>query len=130
MQLDGALNLSLLFNGNVRADVLRRPLHCLGRHLKIRQQFDLLTPLIERSLLTDHRQHAAHPRRELRVFDIEFDIGRKLALVTVLAQVVRTRYFHRTHRRQDRLGALFVVMCLVATTTRDGPLVRNRCCES
>ena len=120
----------LLFGGDVRADGLRRPLHCLGRHLQIGQQFQLLTALIERGLLTDHGQHAAHSRRELRVFDVQFDISRKLAVVTVPAQVVRARYFHLAHCCQDRLGALFVVVRLMATRTREGPLVCSRGCES
>jgi len=34
------------------------------------------------------------------------------------------------HCCEDRLGALFVVMCLAATRTRERPLVRRRDCES
>jgi hypothetical protein len=63
-------------------------------------------------------------------FDIQFDIGRKLAVVTLRAPVVRARDFHRSHHCQDRLGALFVVVCLVATRAREDPLVRSRGCES
>ena len=86
--------------------------------------------MLERSLLTDHSQHAAHSGRILRVFDVQFDIGRKLAAVTVRAQVVGARYFHLAQRGQDGLGALLVVMRLAATRTRDGALIGSRGGES
>ena len=57
----------------------------------------MLTAMIERSLLATHRLHAAHARRKLRNFDIQFDVGRNPAIVTVRAQIVGTRYFHSAH---------------------------------
>jgi len=61
--------------------------------------------MIERSLLAHHRLHAAHARRKLRNFDIQFDVGRNPAIVTVRAQIVGTRYFHSApHRCENGLG--------------------------
>ena len=39
------------------------------------------------------------------ILDIQFDIGRELAGVTVRAQEIGTRYLYRTHRRENRFGA-------------------------
>jgi len=56
---------------------------------------------IEPRLLAYDSLHAAHTRRELRVFDIQFDVGGELAGVTVW---IETRDFHLADCRQDRLG--------------------------
>ena len=82
--------------------------------------------MVEGPLLTDVRLHAAHPRRELRVFDIQFDVGGKLTSMAVRAQIVGTRYFHLAHRGQDWFGAQFLVMRWVAAGTREGPLIGSR----
>ena len=126
IQLHGALNLPLLALSDVASDGLRGALHRLGGHLQAGQDFHLLAAMIEGGLLTHDRLHAAHPRRELRVFDVQFDIGGELAGMTVRAQVVGARYFHFPHRRQNRLGAQLPVVSLVAAGTRKAPLVGNR----
>ena len=82
--------------------------------------------MIEGRLLAHHRLHAAHSRRELRVFDVQFDVGGELAGMAVRAQVVGARYFHLAHRGQNRLGAQLPVVSLVAARTRDGSLVGGR----
>ena len=86
----------------------------------------MLASVIEGRLLAHQRLHAAHPRRELRVLDVQFDIGGKLARLAVWAQVVGTQHFHPAHDGQNRLGAQLPVMSLMAAGTRDGPLVGGR----
>jgi hypothetical protein len=41
--------------------------------------------MLEGRLLTDHRLHAAHARREFRVSDVQFGVGGKLSDVTMRA---------------------------------------------
>ena len=105
IQLHGSLDLLLLACGDILADRFRRSLHGFGGHLQIGEQFHLLASVIEGGLLADDRLHAAHSRRELRVFDVQFDIGGELAGMAVRAQVVGTRDFHLAHCGQHRLGA-------------------------
>jgi len=121
--LFGPLNLRLFAYGDILSNGLRGALHILGRHLQIGEQFDLLAPVIERDLLTYQSQHAAHPWGELRVDDVQFDIGRELAVMAVRAQVVRPPYFRRAYGREDRLGAQLPIMRLVAASARHVPLV-------
>ena len=54
--------------------------------------------------------------------DVEFVVGRKLAAVTVPAQVAGARYIHPAHGGENRLGAQFPVVSLVAARTRKAPL--------
>jgi hypothetical protein len=82
--------------------------------------------VIERSVLTYDRLHAAHARREFRVLDVQFDIGGELAGMAVRAQVVGARYFHLAHHSEDRLGAQLPVMSLLAARTRNAPLAGSR----
>ena len=86
----------------------------------------MLASVVEGRLLAHQRLHAAHPRGELRVLDIQFDIGGELARLAVRAQVVGTQHFHRAHHGQDGLGAQLPVRSEVAASTRDGPLVGAR----
>jgi hypothetical protein len=96
--LHGPLDLLLLAHGDILSHRLRGSLHGLGSHFQIRQQFPLLASLIEGSVLTDHRLHAAHSGRELRVGDVQFDVGGELAGMAVRAQVVGTRHSHLADR--------------------------------
>ncbi len=73
IQLLGPLNLCLLAGGDVLSNRLRGEIHILGRHL--------LASVIERGLLAHQSLHAAHPWGELRVYDIQFDIGGELAVM-------------------------------------------------
>jgi hypothetical protein len=93
VQLHGSLNLHPLLRDDILSDRFRRALHGFGGHLQISQEFHLLTAMIERSFLAHDSLHAAYARRELRVFDVQFDIGGKLSGVTVWAQVVGTTDF-------------------------------------
>src|SRR5208283_2129233 len=77
-------------------------------------------------LLAHERLHAAHPRRELRVFDVQFDIGGELTRLAVWTQVVRTQHFRPAHHGQQGLGTQLPIMSPVATSTRDGPLLGGR----
>src|SRR5438552_5919256 len=81
--------------------------------------------MIERSLLAHQSVHAAHPGRKLRIFDVQFDIHRKLAEVTLGAQVVGASHAHRTDDRQDGFGADFLVLGVVATSARQLTLIRR-----
>lgn len=82
--------------------------------------------MVEGPLLTDHRLHATHPSRELRVFDVQFDVGGKLASMAVRAQVVGAQHFHLAHCGQDWLGAQVSVMSLLAAGTRKSTLIGRR----
>ncbi|MEJ7606153.1 MAG: hypothetical protein WKF37_07760 [Bryobacteraceae bacterium] len=79
----GALNLPLLVRRDIFSDCFRRALHRFGRNLQARQQFHLLAPALEGSLLAHQCQHAAHAGREFRILDIQFGVGRKLPVVTL-----------------------------------------------
>jgi len=57
---------------------------------------------------------------------VQFDIGGELASMAVRAQVVGTRYFHPAHSREDRLGAQFPIVSLVAARARNRALVGRR----
>jgi hypothetical protein len=70
--------------------------------------------------------HAAHPGRKLRVLDVQFDIHRKLAGVTLGAQVVGTRDAHRTYDRQHGFAADFLVLGVMVATTRQLTLSGRR----
>ena len=99
-----SLDLLLFARGDVLSDALGGSLHGFAGHFQTRQQFHLLASVIERRLLTHHGQHAAHSRRIFRVLYIEFDIGWKLALVAVRAQIIGTRYFHSADCGENGLG--------------------------
>ncbi len=122
LQLHRPLDLALLPRRDILSNPLRRPLHRLGGHFQTRQQFQLPAPVIEGSLLAHHRLHTAYPRRAFRLGDVEFSVGRKLAAVTVPAQVVGARYMHPAQGGENRLGAQFPVVSLVAATTGKAPL--------
>ena len=98
------------------------PLHRLGGQFQTGQQFQLPAPVIEGSLLAHHLP-AAYSGRTLRLDDVEFGVGRKLAAMTVPAQVVGARYIHPAHGGENRLGAQFPVVSLVTARTRKAPLV-------
>src|SRR5258708_650865 len=85
--------------------------------------------MIEGSFLAHDRQHAAHSWRQLRVLDVQFDIGWELTGMATWAKIIGPRYFHLSHSREDRLGAQLPVMSLLAARTSDGPLVGRRDCE-
>jgi hypothetical protein len=57
------------------------------------------------------------------MLDIQFDIGRELADVTVRAQVVGPRYVYWAHHREDRLDTQFPVTRLPAATAGHGVVV-------
>jgi len=123
IQLHGLANLALLTGGNSGAHGLCRALYRLGSYLQSGQRFHLLATALKSGLLTDRSLHAAHAGRELRIFDVQFDIGRELAVVAVRAQVVGTRYFHRAHSGQNRLGAQLPVLSRLTTRTGNAPLL-------
>src|SRR5438132_1778565 len=125
IQLQGFLDLSLLALGDIASDGLGDTLHGFGGHLQTGQELHLLATMIERSLLAHQSVHAAHPGRKLRIFDVQFDIHRKLAEVTLGAQVVGASHAHRTDDRQDGFGADFLVLGVVATSARQLTLIRR-----
>src|SRR5438094_3614588 len=99
IQLQGFLDLSLLALGDIGSDGLCRTLHGFGGHLQAGQKLHLLAAVIERGLLAHQTLHAAHPGRKLCIFDVQFDIHRKLAEMTLGAQVVGAGNAHRTYDR-------------------------------
>jgi len=94
IQLDRFVDLLALTSSDILSNSFCGTLHRLGSHLQPGQDFDLFAAMIEGSILAHQGLHAAHPGRELRVFDIQFHVGRKLPLMTMRAQVVGTRQFH------------------------------------
>jgi len=82
--------------------------------------------VIERGLLAHQRLHAAHPGRKLRVLDVQFDIHRKLAHVTVRAQIVGPGEADRTDDRHDGFAADFLILGVIPTTTRQLTLIGRR----
>ena len=78
------MDLRLFALSDSGSDGLRGTLHGFGSHLQAGQNFHLFAPLIE-GRLADDRLHAAHPGREFRILDIQFDIHRKLADAAVCA---------------------------------------------
>jgi hypothetical protein len=70
--------------------------------------------------------HAAYPRGKLRVLDVQFDIHRKLADVTIGAQVVGAGEAHGTYDRQKGFGADFLVLGVMATAARQLTLIDRR----
>jgi hypothetical protein len=85
IQLHGPLDLLLLARGDMLSYGFRRPLHGFRGHLQIGQQFHLLAPLVEGRPLAHGRLHAAHSRGELRILDVQFDVGRELSRMAVRA---------------------------------------------
>jgi hypothetical protein len=70
--------------------------------------------------------HPANPGRKLCVLDVQFDIHRKLAEVTLGAQVVGARNAHRTDNRQHGFAADFLVLGVMVTTTWELTLIGRR----
>ena len=108
-QLHGPLNLCLLARGDIFPAGLRRALHGLAGHFQVGPKFPLLASAIEGGLLADAGWHAAHSGRELRVFDIQFDIGGEWSAMAVRAQVVGPRDGGLAPRGQPWLGAQFLL---------------------
>ena len=80
--MDSALNLLLFPRRHIAADGLRRALHCFGSDFQASQNLHLLAAMLEGCLLTHQRLHAAYAWGGLGIHDIQFHIGRKLALMT------------------------------------------------
>jgi len=72
----------LLALGDIASDGLGDTLHGFSGHLQTGQELHLLATVIERSLLAHHSMPAAYSGRKLRIFDVQFDIHRKLTDVT------------------------------------------------
>jgi len=80
--------------------------------------------MIEGSLLAHQSMQAAHPGRKLRIFDVQFEIHRKLANVTLGAQIVGAGNAHPTDDRQDGFAADFLVLGVMAASARQLMLIR------
>ena len=126
IQPHGPLDLFQLARGDVCSDRLRRSLHGFGGHLQIGQQFHVLSALVERGLLTEHRLHATHSGGGLGVFDVQFDIGGELTRMAVCAQIIGAGHAHCSHRGEHRLGTQLPVAGLVAARAGDGPQIVGR----
>jgi hypothetical protein len=104
-----AFSICLLALDDIASDGLGDTLHGFGGHLQARQQLHLRPAVFERDRLTYQSMHATHPRRKLGVLDVQFNIHRKLADVTLGAQVIGARQAHRTYDRQQGFGADFLI---------------------
>src|ERR1700683_4553449 len=110
IQLHGLLDLFPFACGYVFANGFRGPLYRFGGYLQAGEQFHLLATLLKRRSLADHGQHTTHSWRQLQVLNIQFNIGRELADMTVRTQVVGTRYDCAANRRENLLGTYFLVV--------------------
>ena len=126
IQLHGALHRRLLALRNVGSDLLRRALHRLGCHLQASQHFHLLAAVIERSVRSYRRQHAAHTRGEFLVHHIQCHIGGELPFMTLRTKVIRTRDTRRAEHGQDGLGTEALIVRLMAARTRHLTVLRSR----
>ena len=84
------------------------------------------TTAIEGCLLPYGGEHAANARRELRFFDVQFDIGRKLSVMAVRTQIVRTRNGDLAHSSQHGLGAQFLIAGSVTASAGNAALLSRR----
>jgi hypothetical protein len=88
--------------GDVCSHRFRHPFHGLGGDLQVGQQFHLLASVIERgALAADQCQHAADPRRQLGVFDVEGGVGGEPPLSAVEAPVISAEHFGGTQHGED-----------------------------
>ena len=85
-------------------------------------QAKFLPALIEGGLLAHHGLHSADTGRELSLYDIQFRVGGKLSDVATGTEVVRTHHRHESDDGKDGLGALFLVLSMMAARARTGPL--------
>jgi len=81
--LDGSLNLYLLLGSDTASYRLGSALHRFSGYFQVGEQFQLPATMIERNLLTYDSLHTAHPRRSFLVCNVHFDVGGKLASMTV-----------------------------------------------
>ena len=129
LQLQGPLDLCLLPRRDILCDPFRRPLHRLGGQFQTRQQFQLPASVTDREPPgPPPPAYGAPPRRVFGWGDVEFGVGGKLAAMTVPAQVVGARHIHPAGGRENRFGAQFPGVSLVAATTRKGALLGRRGC--
>ena len=82
--------------------------------------------MVEGGILANRRLHAAHTWRELRIFDVQFDIGGKLTHMAVRAQIVRTRHLRLPYSGEHWFGTQLPVVSLVAARTCNAQLVSGR----
>ena len=108
---------------------LGHALHGFGGHLQTGQNLHLFTATIRGRLLTHQGMHPAHSRRKLRVLDVQFGIHRKLADVTLAAQVIGARQAYWTNHRQNRFGADFLILGVMATGAWQLTLIGRRSFE-
>jgi hypothetical protein len=87
--------LTLFSSGDISPNVFGGSLHRLGGEIESSQQVHLLASVVERGLLADQGQHAAHGGRKIGVSDIQVEVGGELSVMTVLAQIVGTGQLHR-----------------------------------
>src|SRR6185369_79586 len=123
VQLHGSPDLFLLVRGDVRPDGFRRSLHGFGGYLQVGEEFQFLPAMSERCVLSHQSLHPAHSWRQFHVFDIQFDISGELAVVTLRAQVVRTRDLRLADGGEDGFRAQSPVTGQFAATPRDGKLL-------
>jgi hypothetical protein len=89
----------------------------------------LLAAVIKRDLLAHQGLHAAHPRRKPRILDVQFDIHRKLADMASGAQEIGAGEAGGTHNRLHRFRTDFLILRVMAATTRQLTLIRGWGCE-
>lgn len=126
VQRHSFLDLPLLAPSDVGDDGLGCTLHRFRRHLQASQNFHLLPALIEGVILAHQGLHAANPRREFRILDVQFRIGGALASVTVRTPIVGTGDLRRAQGGQHGFGTQRVVVGSLAARTSHGALFVDR----
>jgi hypothetical protein len=97
--------LALLPGFDIGADGFSGALHRLGGDRQIGQQLHLLASLLERGCMANRGQHASDPGGEFRILDIEFHVRRELAVMALVAQIIRPQTLRFSHRGQHGFGA-------------------------
>ena len=123
IKLLGTPDVLLLPGLNVRSDRFGDPLDRLGSDLQIRQQVELFPTLSKRRLASNGCQHAPHAGGEIRLLDVELDVGGKLSAVAFGAQIVRAVDTCPAHSREDRSGTHALIVGRVPTSARNGSMV-------
>src|SRR5580692_6557175 len=89
-ELFGTSDVLLLSALNVGSDRFSRPLDGFGRHFQVCQELELYAAWSKRGLTADGCQHAPYAWREIRLVDVELNVGGKLSLVARGTEIVGT----------------------------------------
>ncbi|MBI4905327.1 MAG: hypothetical protein HY820_16960 [Acidobacteria bacterium] len=129
-KLLGRLDILLLPGLDVGSNGFGGPLDRFRGDLQVGQEFELVACWNKGSLAADGSQHASHAGREIRLVDVERDVGGKLSVVTRRAPIVRALDTCPAHCGEDRTGTHALVIGRVAANARDGSMLTVRLIEA